>query len=39
MKKSNNATSLKRKVMTYVIVGVITFTMIFSVFATLVAAM
>ncbi len=39
MKKSNDANSVKRKVITYVVVGVITFTMIFSVFATLVAAM
>ncbi len=38
MKKSNDV-SIKRKVATYVVVGVITFTMIFSVFATLVAAM
>ena len=30
--------SIKRKVATYVVVGVITFTMIFSVFASLVAA-
>ncbi len=31
-------TSVRRKVATYVIVGVLTFTMIFSVFASLVAA-
>lgn len=38
MKKSNDV-NMKRKVVTYVVVGIITFTMIFSVFATLVAAM
>lgn len=37
--KSTNQMSMKRKVSVYVVVGVITFTMIFSVFAGLVAAM
>ena len=39
MKKEKDTSSIKRKVITYVVIGVITFTMIFSVFATLVAAM
>lgn len=40
MKQStkNNDMSTRRKIATYVIVGVLTFTMIFSVFAGLVAA-
>ncbi len=38
-KISKDTVSLKRKVTTYVVVGIITFTMIFSVFATLISAM
>ncbi len=37
--EKNNGISTKRKVATYVVVGIITFTMIFSVFASLVAAL
>ncbi len=37
--EKNNGISAKRKVATYVVVGIITFTMIFSVFASLVAAL
>ena len=36
--KSKDEVTIKRKVVTYIIVGVITFTMIFSVFAGLVSA-
>ena len=39
MKNKNNQVSATRKVATYVIVGILTFTMVFSVFAGLVAAM
>jgi len=40
MKKNvQEKSNLKRKVATYVIVGILTFTMIFSVFAGLVAAL
>lgn len=37
--KGKNEVNIKRKVATYIVVGVITFTMIFSVFASLVAAL
>lgn len=38
MKNKNKQVSTKTKIATYVVVGILTFTMIFSVFAGLVAA-
>lgn len=38
-KNQKSSESIGRKVTTYVVVGIITFTMVFSVFATLIAAM
>lgn len=39
MKNKNKQVNAKTKIATYVIVGILTFTMVFSVFAGLVAAM
>ena len=38
MKNKNKQASVKTKVATYVVIGILTFTMVFSVFASLVAA-